>query len=175
MNGRLCNSSHRQRVLRAPVRVSAAVSRVATQGRLRGPVCSALRAVRPAAGALASKRSSVVVHSRVVATVARTRRCAGSAVQERTHAWRAGRKSVRLRVQQCSAQRRSAPRCCERQIQVRFCLRAVGWAPAAKRPVLRALLRLRAQNAAMRSERPNPSIERTSKRLRLFDAAHVER
>jgi hypothetical protein len=27
----------------------------------------------------------------------------------------------------------------------------------------------------MRSERPNPSIERTSKRLRLFAAAHVER
>jgi hypothetical protein len=28
---------------------------------------------------------------------------------------------------------------------------------------------------AMRSEQPNPSIERTSKRLRLFAAAHVER
>jgi hypothetical protein len=38
------------------------------------------------------------------------------------------------------------------------------------------VLRLRAYKMqAMRSEQPNPSIERTSKRLRLFAAAHVER
>jgi hypothetical protein len=32
-----------------------------------------------------------------------------------------------------------------------------------------------AVNAANATERPNPSIERTSKRLRLLAAAHVER
>jgi hypothetical protein len=85
VNRRLCNSSRRQCVLRAPVRALAAVLRGAAQSRLRGLVRFALRLVCPAAGAAASKRSCVVVRSRVVAAALRKRCCAGGAACERMH------------------------------------------------------------------------------------------
>jgi hypothetical protein len=182
----MSNASRRQRRAQAPLPVSAARSRVATQGRLRGVACFASKAVCPATGALASKRSCVVVGLRVVATVRRTGRCAVCAARERMHAWRTKRGNVLLGLQSCSTMRRRAPRWRERQIQQRFCLRAVGVAPAAERQVPPPVLGLRAYKMqAMRCEQPNPSIERTNNggqqlaalrasRAPLF-AAHVER
>jgi hypothetical protein len=157
VNRSLCNSSRRQCVLRAPVGASAAVWRVAAQGCLRGRVRSALRAVRPAAGAAASKRSCVVVRSRVVAAVQRKCRCAVGAARERKHL-PVMRSAVRGGKRRRKAQCANAACLGER----RFGSRAlVHVQPSKMQP--------------MRTERPNPSIERTSKRLRLFAAAHVER
>jgi hypothetical protein len=157
VNKRLCNASRRQCVLRAPVRASAAVSRVAVQGRLRGLSRLALRAVCPTAGAAASKRSCVVVRSRVVAAVQRKCRCAVGAARERMHL-PVMRSAVQGGKRRCNAQRAKAA--CVREH--RFGSRAlVHVQPSKIQPV--------------RTEQPNPSIERTSKRLRLFAAAHVER
>jgi hypothetical protein len=152
-----CNASRRQCVLRAQVSASAAVSRVAAQGRLRGLVRLALRAVRPAAGAAASKHSCVVVRSRVVAAVQRKCRCAVGAAWERKHL-PLMRSAVRVGKRRRNAQRANAARVGERRVGSRALLHVQ---PSKMQP--------------MRSERPNPSIERTSKRLRLFAAAHVER
>jgi hypothetical protein len=157
VNRSLCNSSRRQCVLRAPVRASVVVSRAAAQSRLRGLVRFALRAVCPAAGATASKRSCVVVRSLVVAVVRRTGRCAVGAARERMHL-PVMRSAVRGGKRRRSAQRANAA-----------CFRE-------RRFGSRALLHVQPRKMQpMRSERPNPSIERTSKRLRLFAAAHVER
>jgi hypothetical protein len=153
----MSNSSRRQCVLHASARASAAVSRVAAQSRLRGLVCSASRAVRPAAGAAASKRSCVVVRSRVVAAVQRKCRCAVGAAWERMHL-PVMRSAVRVGKRRRNAQRANAACLGERRLGSRALVHVQ---PSKMQPV--------------RSERPNPSIERTSKRLRLFAAAHVER
>jgi hypothetical protein len=157
VNKSLCNSSRRQCVLRAPVRASAAVSRVAVRSRLRGLACLALRAVRPAAGAAAIKRSCVFVRSLVVAAVPRTSCCAVGVARERMQL-PVMLSAVRVGKRRRNAQRANAARIGERRFGSRALLHAQ---PSKMRP--------------MRSERPNPSIERTSKRLRLFAAAHVER
>jgi hypothetical protein len=104
-----------------------------------------------------SKRSCVVVRSLVVAAVWRTGRCAGGAVRERMHL-PVMRSAVRGGKRRRNAQRANAACNGER----RFGSRAlVPVQPGKMQP--------------MCSEQPNPSIERTSKRLRLFAAAHVER
>jgi hypothetical protein len=157
VNKSLCNASRRQRVLRAPVRASAAVSRIAAQSRLRGFACFALRAVRPTADAAASKRSCVVVHLRVVAAAPRKSCCAVGAVRERMHL-PVMRSAVRGGKRRRNAQRANAACVRERRLGSRALVHVQ---PSKMQP--------------MRSERPNPSIERTSKRLRLFAAAHVER
>jgi hypothetical protein len=182
----MSNASRRQRRAQAPLLVSAARSRIAAQGCLRGVACFASRAVCPAKGALASKRSCVVTRSRVVATVRRTGRCAVCAARESARACRTMRSQMPLGLQRCNTKCRRAPRWREQQIQQRFCLRAMGVAPAAKRQVPPALLLLRAAKMQpVRSEQPNPSIERTNNGGRVcaasaavcapLFAAHVER
>jgi hypothetical protein len=150
---------------------------LAARGRLRSAVKrrSAAMGRRPFSGCRSAHAHKVLFFG------------AGFEARTRVEPQRSGAAlNSRLSVAGGNAQRPRAPRCRERQMQQRFCLRAAGEAPAAKRPVLPPVLRLRASKMqAMRSLQPNHSIERTNNGGRLcaasaavcapLFAAHVER